>query len=92
MTNIMTHTNRDIDKIINELTLEIERLRNFLKNISQGERFCALLSQEASQSEKNESLAEAVKEAIVELEKSKKQFKSKTIKEVREKLIRALNE
>ena len=38
------------------------------------------------------SLRKAVREAIWELERTKKYFKSKTIKEVREKLIRALEE
>ena len=35
-------------------------------------------------------LKKVVQEAIYELEKTKKYFKSKTIREVREKLIRAL--
>lgn len=82
----------NIDQICDELTLRIETLRQFLKSNPQSNSIFGSEVVETGREKKRKSLERTVRDTVIELEKTKKHFKSKTIKEVKEKLIKALNE
>jgi len=81
-----------IDQICDELMSKIETLRQFLKMKPHGNAIFSFEGTEIGKEKKRKTLERAVHETVIELEKTKKHFKSKAIKEVKEKLIRALEE
>ena len=81
-----------VNQICDELASKIETLRRVFKAKAQDNFIFSSNGTEIGKDKKGEPLERTVHEAVLELEKTKKHFKSKTIKEVREKLIRALKE
>ncbi len=83
---------QDIDNVCNELTLSVENLRKFFKATVKSNISVGLMKGQNifNHSQREELLEKTIREAISKLEKTKKYFKSKTVREVREKLIKAI--
>ena len=84
---------QDIDRVCNELTLSVENLRKFFKKATVKSNISVGLMKGQNifnHSQREELLEKTIRESISKLEKTKKHFKSKTVKEVREKLIKAI--
>ncbi len=83
---------QDIDRVCNELTLSVENLRKFFKATVKSNISVGLMKGQNifNHNQREELLEKTIRESISKLEKTKKHFKSKTVKEVREKLIKAI--
>lgn len=83
---------QDIDRVCNELTSKVEDLRKFFKAIVKSNTLVDLREGQNifNHSQRERLLEKTMQEAIAKLEETKKSFKSKTIKEVRKKLIKAI--
>ena len=90
----MYYKQSDVDKLCNELMSNIERLRNFNK-IKEADTSIVVSAGEehvSGDANREELLENVIRETIMRLEGTKKYFKSKTVKEVKEKLIKVLEE
>lgn len=83
---------QDIDRVCNELTLKVEDLRKFFNAIVKSNTSVDLMEKENifNYSQREKLLEKTIREAISKLEETKNSFKSKTVKEVRKQLIKAI--
>lgn len=85
---------QDIDRVCNELTLKVEDLCKFFKAIVKNNTSVDLMKGQNifNRSQKERLLEKTIREVISKLEETKKYFKSKTLKEMREKLIKVIEQ